>query len=153
MSHYYTKNELEKAVSKSESYSAVLRFFGRSLGGSAVSNIRNRIEEFEIDTTHFYKSKDYLAHSCNKKYAKDILIFDKYAKHRRKGNILTRCLLEIGVKYVCICGISDIWKGTKITLHVDHKDGNWRNNTPENLRFMCPNCHSQTNNFGHKNKS
>ena len=41
------------------------------------------------------------------------------------------------------CGIGPQWNGKKLTLHVDHRDGDWTNCQQENLRFLCPNCHSQ----------
>lgn len=41
------------------------------------------------------------------------------------------------------CGISE-WRGEKISLELDHIDGNNKNNSRENLRLLCPNCHSQT---------
>lgn len=50
------------------------------------------------------------------------------------------------------CGIEN-WQGKPITLHVDHIDGNRSNNTLENLRVLCPNCHSQTDTYGHRNVS
>jgi uncharacterized protein YlaI len=55
--------------------------------------------------------------------------------------------------YVCEggCGTSD-WQGKKITLQVDHINGDPYNNDPSNLRLLCPNCHSQTETFTSKNK-
>lgn len=45
---------------------------------------------------------------------------------------------------VCLhCGISE-WQGKPLTLELDHIDGNNQNNGRENLRILCPNCHSQT---------
>lgn len=41
------------------------------------------------------------------------------------------------------CGIKE-WNDEPITLELDHIDGNTNNNSRENLRFLCPNCHSQT---------
>ena len=49
------------------------------------------------------------------------------------------------------CGISS-WQNSPITLEIDHIDGNYENNTPENLRLLCPNCHSQTPTFRNKNR-
>jgi len=40
----------------------------------------------------------------------------------------------------------------KVPLHIDHIDGNVRNNTEDNLRLLCPNCHSLTENFGVLNR-
>ena len=46
-----------------------------------------------------------------------------------------------------ICGITDDWMEKKLKLQLDHIDGNSSNNSRENLRLLCPNCHSQTENF------
>ena len=67
------------------------------------------------------------------------------------GARLTNFLLVKGFPYCCAeCGISE-WRGKSFTLEVDHADGNKRNNTLENLRFLCPNCHSQTDTYKGKN--
>ena len=47
------------------------------------------------------------------------------------------------------CGLSE-WQGESITLDVNHIDGHAYNNTLENLEFLCPNCHSQTNTYSNK---
>ena len=64
---------------------------------------------------------------------------------------LRKCLTNIR-SYKCdCCGISE-YNNNPITLQVDHKDGNAGNNLPDNLRLICPNCHSQTLTFGARNK-
>lgn len=49
-----------------------------------------------------------------------------------------------------VCGLSE-WMDEKITLEIDHKDGNSENNKLENLRLICPNCHAQTDTYKSKN--
>ena len=45
------------------------------------------------------------------------------------------------------CGISDEWCGRQLVMQLDHIDGDCLNNTIDNLRLLCPNCHSQTDTF------
>lgn len=67
-------------------------------------------------------------------------------------NSWTRNLLieKFGARCNC-CGLSE-WNSKPLTLEVNHKDGNAANNVLENLEFLCPNCHSQTDTFKAKNK-
>lgn len=52
-----------------------------------------------------------------------------------------------------VCGWAERNPHTKlIPLHLDHKDGDYKNNRPENLRLICPNCHSLTCNYGGANR-
>lgn len=57
------------------------------------------------------------------------------------------------IPYECECGINGIWRNKKITLELDHINGIFDDNRIENLRFMCPNCHSQTDTFRGKNQN
>lgn len=49
------------------------------------------------------------------------------------------------------CGI-DSWLGQKLSLELEHKDGNNKNNVRENLEALCPNCHSLTTTWRGRNK-
>jgi len=63
-------------------------------------------------------------------------------------------LLKLGhVKYECsVCGIKN-WQGKKLSLQLDHVNGVHDDNRVENLRLICPNCHSQTDTFAGKNRA
>lgn len=60
-------------------------------------------------------------------------------------------LIESGIlEYKCdFCGIRE-WNGKPIVLQLHHIDGNTLNNNLSNLQLLCPNCHSQTDNFSGK---
>jgi len=72
-----------------------------------------------------------------------------YSNEMVKFRIVKDDLLE----YRCVkCGL-DSWQGETIVLDLDHIDGNNRNNTLSNLRYLCPNCHSQTDTYKGRNKN
>lgn len=70
----------------------------------------------------------------------------KYPGSRRvmlKYHVLINNLLP----YQCFeCGINT-WRGKHLVLELDHRDGNNLNNEIDNLRFLCANCHSQTETY------
>lgn len=66
---------------------------------------------------------------------------------------LAKRLLRLGWDYKCdSCGNTGTWNGKPLTLHVDHINGNNSDHRLENLRFLCPNCHQQTDTWGNKKR-
>lgn len=61
-------------------------------------------------------------------------------------------LINEGIKTeMCeVCGITE-WNGKRVSLELDHIDGNRTNHKLENLRIICPNCHSQTHTYRARN--
>jgi Zn finger protein HypA/HybF involved in hydrogenase expression len=51
------------------------------------------------------------------------------------------------------CGSLPLWQGKPLTLQLDHIDGNHYNWKLENLRILCPNCHTQTVTYGNTGQS
>ena len=63
-----------------------------------------------------------------------------------------RLVKEKRLEYKCaLCGISE-WQGQPLSLQLDHINGKHNDHRIENLRFLCPNCHSQTETYAGKNK-
>lgn len=66
---------------------------------------------------------------------------------------LRKYIIEKFGNKCCLCGWCQVNITTgKVPVQVDHIDGNYKNNSEENLRLLCPNCHSLTSNFGSLNK-
>lgn len=69
------------------------------------------------------------------------------------SNYVRRYLKETKQDKCELCGWTEINKHTgKVPVEIDHIDGHWENNRPENLRLLCPNCHSLTATYRGRNK-
>lgn len=150
----YTKELLQEAADASMSIAGVLRFLGLKQAGGTQSHIARRMTELEVDTEHF-TGQGHSAGTVSKarRPADDILVLNDPLAPRVKSKLLNRALIEIGRPYECTaCGLTGEWNGGRLVLEVDHIDGRFWNNVEDNLRFLCPNCHSQQEtNRPHKN--
>jgi hypothetical protein len=71
--------------------------------------------------------------------------------HFQTFKLKNRLLKEKIIENKCfICDIEE-WNGKKLNMELDHIDGNRTNHKLENLRMLCPNCHSQTETYRAKN--
>lgn len=147
MSREYRKisdDQLTIAVRDSFSVMEVLRKLGIKEAGGSHSHYTQRIKKLKLDTSHFCsQSWNKGKESPNKKAADKILI-KRESGARQKGHKLTRALIEIGREHECDkCGQLPSWRGFPLTLDVDHINEDWLDDREENLRFLCPNCHTQ----------
>lgn len=67
----------------------------------------------------------------------------------KSGKNVNRFLIERDGRKCSCCGLIE-WRNSPVPLDIDHIDGDPTNNLPENLRFLCPNCHRLTETWGMK---
>lgn len=152
----YSKELLEPIVKSSFSTQEVMRKLGLKLAGGTNSHLKRKFLQYNLDTSHFLgcaanRGKNHVG-GPDKLSASQIFVVDRLDGRREATVKLKRSLIESGIKEECEeCKLPPIWNNKPIVLQIDHRDGNGLNNLKENLRFLCPNCHSQTDTFGSKN--
>lgn len=148
----FTKEEMTNFISQSYSIADVCRLCGWKPIGGNYGIIKRYIKEYELDTSHFLGKRSNIGNRLNQhkeKKAENYLKKDSYIKL----TTLRDKLVREGIKeYKCEdCGISE-WNGKQISLQIHHINGDNTDNRIENIMFLCPNCHSQTDTFcGKKN--
>lgn len=132
-------------IKKSKSYSDCVRELGYSTNGRYPRDlIKARCQELGISTEHFTKTGGGLRIP---KDLEDILVED--SSYKNMGRLKTRLIRNGLIEYKCaICGNIGEWMGKELVLQIDHINGVHTDNRLENLRLLCPNCHSQTDTFG-----
>jgi len=148
---FISDEKLARAVSNANSVTDAIRNLGLHPHSGIHGHYSKRIRDAGISTEHFDKSL-YRRGLLPKKTPDEILTKKARGSNRTSGATLRRALIEVGVPYECSeCGALPQWQGKDLTLHIDHIDGNRNNDSRENLRFLDPNCHSQTETWGQKN--
>ena len=132
----YTKDELIKIIGQ-------------------CNNIKHVLDVLKINKVYHYKFKEFIlnnnvstehfkTHYYYTPYNnKNIKSYSKFKEKLIKENkLINKCV---------ICNIDPFWNNKKMTLQLDHINGNNTDNRIENLRLLCPNCHSQTDTYTGRN--
>jgi Zn finger protein HypA/HybF involved in hydrogenase expression len=149
----YNKENLTIAAKNNDTISDVVRTItGKSIASpSSINLVSKKLKEYGIDTSHFIgSSKGSLNLKVEKRTFEEVLVFNKNLINRvNRKSLLSAILKSKVLDYECeICKNKGIHLEKELVLQIDHKDGNWKNNSISNLRFLCPNCHSQTSTYG-----
>lgn len=139
-------------LKNSSAISEVLFKLGYSVKGNSwgFAKVKQRMSDLNLDGSIF-KGKSPITKygTLHKVNASDIL--KPNCKHAR--SVLRRYVIKNNlIPYRCaICGCVE-WQGRTLSLELDHINGINNDNRIENLRFLCPNCHSQTTTYGSRNQ-
>ena len=150
---YYEKDNLEKIVRESYSYTSCLSKMELTNRPANYDTLKKYIKIHEINISHFYSDKL----GGFKNYANkvriplcEILVENStYNRTHLKEKLYKEGLKERKCEE---CGQDENWRNKKISLILDHINGINDDNRIENLRIVCPNCNATLDTHGGKNK-
>lgn len=141
-------------IKNSKTYSEVFKYFQMKNKGGNSKTLKNRIELLNLDCSHFLKRSD--SSQLSRRMTKEVFKEDWLTKDSQKQRVhIKNYLIKFEmIPYECEkCKNKGIWNGSKLSLQLEHRNGVSDDNRFENLCFLCPNCHSQTETFsGKRNK-
>ncbi|GAA2367037.1 HNH endonuclease [Streptomyces cuspidosporus] len=140
----HSESRLREVVACSTSVAEVVRRLRISPVGGNQAHIGRRIAALGIDTSHFSAQSP----QRPRRRLRDRLVLGSQSDGRIPGERLRRELIRRDVPEVCaMCGTGREWNGKPLRHEVDHINGDWWDNRPENLRLLCPNCHAVTDTY------
>jgi Zn finger protein HypA/HybF involved in hydrogenase expression len=150
----YSDIDFAIAIGNSFSIREALKKLGVAPHGGSYKIFKTRIKNLKIDISHFTGQ----AHLKDKKniHVKKVEFAEMLVSNssRAMSSNHKQRIIEAGLlKNKCAkCSIENLWQGMPVILHIDHINGDNFDHRIENLRLLCPNCHSQTPTYCAKNK-
>lgn len=147
---------LAEVVKKNDSIAGILRELKVRVLPWYYHTLKSRLDEDCIDYSHIQLG---LSSNKNRKFEskpnKNAIplntILVKNSTYSSNSSLKKRLMKENLLGNSCaICNILPEWNGKKLVLQMDHINGIHNDNRLENLRLLCPNCHSQTETFSCK---
>ena len=149
----YTKELLEESVKDCYSFCELCRKLGLVPKGGNIRTVKTKLDEFEVDYSHF-TGKNWNVNPKNPVY-KGKYLHNLCEHSSLRSAYVKELVYRLGLKEnKCEnpeCGLSE-WHGKPIVCELHHINGDSTDNRIENLIILCPNCHSQTENFRSKNR-
>ena len=139
----WTDEQLRAAVAASKSVARVIKSLGLVAAGGNYVQVQRRIAELELDTSHFTGMGWNVGMAFRPK--PPVPLSELLVENRWVGSYqLKRRLVAAGLKQLrCeLCGWAERASDGRIPVELDHINGDTRDNRLENLRVLCPNCHS-----------
>ena len=148
------KKTLTVIVEQSTSIAEILRKIEVYTGGGNRNSLMKRLQAEQIDVSHISMGLD---SNKGRKFGqhKSALSFDKIFTEKStttRAVVKRRILKDKLLPFECQeCGLKDQWNEKPIMLVLDHVNGIPNDHRLDNLRFLCPNCNSQTETFCGRN--
>lgn len=147
----YSQEEFVEAWSNCSSVYAVCNYLNIKSTTGTYFSLKSAAQELNLPKNPTGKREK----KINPQGYKRPIIKDYFVKseNRIDSYVLKNLIKEKNLKeFVCeLCGINK-WLGKELNLHLDHINGNNKDNRLNNLRLLCPNCHSHTDTFMNKGK-